>query len=359
MQLEQPILGRSQAPKSNQKASNSNNEPASRGSPKLQTNEDTYGSGRAAEGLSCRQTRGGVRLLDRSGNDVGAASFSRRLARIAFGVLVLLVCATIKLEQYNNGNKRTPAARYLLARADKAPVKLSRCSIQRDAQMDTCAAKMSFLGDHSFRIPKDLKAMGPFCNDLKESIPCIQSYLKECVSTSLPRQIVGGVLKRSRNQASLICSTESGKRNFMQKMDCLKPIDSISKFHNFMDASVARFEFIATQEVGSDDKLIALCCSYAIFQRELDITMARACGKDDNTTREFIRKVASVAVGEFYQVICEGFRTVDECRASDKTSKIIDRLEQVTTSVKENRKRPNSKSLVPVLLQILNAASKD
>lgn len=276
------------------------------------------------------------------------------------GVLVALACATMQqLEDAANNGQHRRSAIVQAVQADKVPIKqqLSRCSAQRDAQLEMCANKMSFLGDHSFTIPKDLNEMKPFCKNLKDSIPCIQNYLKDCVQASFTKQVVGGVLRRARHQSSLVCSTDSGKRDFMDRMNCLTSTESIAKFHTFMDTGVARFEHIATDQVSADEKLMGLCCSYAIFQRELDSTMAQACRAGDRSSRDFIRKIATASVGEFYTLICEGLRTVDDCRESEKTRKLMQRLEDITANVKAKRLRPTSKSLVPVLLPILSAAT--
>lgn len=230
----------------------------------------------------------------------------------------------------------------------------SKCSAERDRQMDTCAAKMGFLGDHSFVVPKDLNGMGKFCAELKDSIGCIQSYSRECLQ-GFTRQLLSGLLRRGKQQYNSICDSNNTKRQFMKRMSCLTD-DKIQTFHSTMDASIARFEFISSK-VKSDLRLPALCCSFQIFSRDTETTLDKLCGKPvdrKTSTQEFVQKIVGGTTGEFLGLICENLRSIDECKVSVKTSQSMMELEDVTSSVASGKLRPKNKSLIPVLIEVLD-----
>lgn len=240
----------------------------------------------------------------------------------------------------------------------------SKCPKERDLEMDLCASRMGFLGDHSFVVPKNLTSMTTFCDTLKSSIGCIQNYSRECLQ-GFTRQLLTSLLKRGKQQYSLICLEEASRREFQRKMSCLTD-DKIDQFHLCMDASIARFEHIAGQ-VRSANRLPALCCSYQIFNKDVDETLSRLCpanvgrrqggpsgGGGQSETNQFVRKVVGGTAGEFFSLVCDNHRSLDECRASDKTRDSLKKLEQVTKQVRAGKVRPKSKSLIPVLLEILD-----
>lgn len=270
-------------------------------------------------------------------------------------LLLVVVCATIQLDKTADLFIRTGAGVAEAAGGGAGTAYTSKCPAERDRQMDACAVRMSFLGDHSFRIPANVNAMQSFCADLRDSIQCIQSYVKDCVQ-GFTRQIVGGIMKRGKQQYSSICSSDSNKKNFLNKMSCLNG-NKIGKFHSVMDASVARFEHIDSDQVKPDDKLLALCCSYQVCQRDVDTTMYKVCGSRDHSTKDFIKKIANSAGGEFYNLICEGHRSIDECRASDKTAQALAQFEDITAKVHDNKLSPKAKSMIPVLMRILSKST--
>lgn len=232
----------------------------------------------------------------------------------------------------------------------------SKCSPARDQQMDLCASRMGFLGDHSFRVPKNVSAMGPFCDDLKSNIACLQSYMRDCMQ-GFTKQILTGILKRGKQQHSTLCRDDATKRDFLNKMGCLTD-DKIGQFHLCMDASISRFEYIRSS-VKQENRLPGLCCSYQLFNEDIDETVGRLCpaniaGNTNNKIDEFIHKIAGGTAGEFYHLICDGLRSLEECRANDKTRDSLKKFQQITRQVKEGKTRPKAKSLIPVLLDILD-----
>lgn len=212
---------------------------------------------------------------------------------------------------------------------------------------------MGFLGDHSFFVPKNVTAMGPFCQNLKDSIGCIQAYSRDCLQ-GFTRQLLASLLKRGKQQHGLICQDESSKLDFMDKMSCLTD-DKIGQFHACMDGSIARFEFIRDR-VRPERRLPSICCSYQIFYRDVDDTLDRVCRRAGagDAANKFIHKIVGMTAGEFMSLVCDGHRSLDECRASDKTKDSLRQLEQVTKQVKQGKLAPKSKSLIPVLLDILD-----
>lgn len=236
----------------------------------------------------------------------------------------------------------------------------TRCSADREYQMDECALKMGFFGDHAFRVPKNSTAMAGFCSTLKDSIGCIQAYSRDCLQ-GFTKQLLTSLLKRGKQQYSLICRDNESKKDFINKMSCLTD-DKIEQFHLNMDASIGRFEFIASDKVKSDARLPSMCCSYQIFNRDLDNSLSRICGKPANrkgSTNEYIQKIVGGTAGEFFGLICDNHRSIEECRASKKTNTVVPRLEDVTTKVIQGKLRTKNKSLIPVLLEILDTSSTD
>lgn len=233
----------------------------------------------------------------------------------------------------------------------------SKCSQARDQQMDLCASRMGFLGDHSFKVPKNVSAAGPFCDDLKNNIACLQSYMRDCVQ-GFTKQILTGILKRGKQQHSSLCRDDASKRDFINKMSCLTD-DKIGQFYLTMDASVARFEYIRSG-LKQEHRLPGLCCSYQLFNEDVDETLARLCPANSRATSssnkidEFIHKIAGGTAGEFYRLICDGLSSLEECRASNKTRDALKKFQLITRQVKEGKTKPKAKSLIPVLLDILD-----
>lgn len=229
----------------------------------------------------------------------------------------------------------------------------SKCPSSRELEMDKCAASMGFLGDHSFVVPKNESAMSAFCSKLKDSIGCIQSYSRDCLQ-GLTKQILTGLLKRGKHQYQSICQTETARNEFRTKLGCMSD-DKIGQFHECMDASIARFEFIRDQ-VRPDHKLPALCCSYQLFFVDTVETLNSICGAA-NEAIEFVLKLVTGTTGEFLQLVCEGHRSMDDCKRSDKTKEPLRKLDQVTKLAKIGKLEPRAKSLIPPLLEILDASN--
>lgn len=234
-----------------------------------------------------------------------------------------------------------------------------KCAPERELQMDACAVKLGFLGDRSFVVPKNLTAAAQFCSELKNAIQCVQSYSRDCLS-GFTRQLLTSLLKRGKQQHSFVCHDERAQLNMMRKMACITDAQ-IGQLHACMDGSVARFDYINSNKVSADNKLQSLCCSYHIFNREVESTLDRICTKPvqrSGSTHEFVERVVSGTAGEFMGLICDQFRSMDECRNSRKTANQLAKMEEITKLVNEGKLRSKNKSLVPVLLEILDSSAQ-
>lgn len=235
----------------------------------------------------------------------------------------------------------------------EALARKSKCTPTRDQEMDTCAAHMGFLGDHQFQVPQNASSMEAFCSQLKDSIACLQAYSRDCLQ-GFSKQILGGLLKRGKQQYQSFCGSEKSRLDFRQQMSCLNAPDKMQQFHSCMDASIVRFEFIRSKEVASDNRLSTLCCSYQVYFADITSTLDRLCGSANNSAKSFVQKITSGTTNDFLHLICDNHRTMEECRASDKTSQVVDKLEQLTRAAKLGQIKPKSKSLIPPLLDILD-----
>lgn len=250
----------------------------------------------------------------------------------------------------------------LFAPSALAAGKISKCPAERDQEMDVCAAKLGFLGDHAFKAPTDLNDTVAYCSNLKASLACLQSYARDCLQ-GITKQVMVSILRRGRQQHSQLCQTDEHKREFIRKMTCLRG-SNIDQYHSRMDGSIARFEFIL-EKVPTDSKFVSLCCSYLIFDRDLSETLNRICPvpakpaaasgpkSDREASREFISKVVSSSAGEYYAMFCDSYQSLDECRNSPKTAGPLKGLEETTTKAYQGKVRPKSKSLVPIMLAII------
>ena len=249
----------------------------------------------------------------------------------------------------------------------------AKCPPERHAEMDSCAAKMGFLGDHSFTVPKNLTAIEPFCRNVKSSIECLQRYSRDCLE-GLTKQLLQALLKRGKHVYSSICQSNSSRQEFVNKLSCLTD-DKIEQFHKTMDGSIVRFELIRSAAIETQAKLPALCCSYAIFNRDLDEVVTKICGKRAAKptrgtaaaaaasgaeasagaldTHEYLESLVGGTAGEFFSLICESHRSLKDCQQSTKTRDSLNLLEQATRNARAGKTKPQSKSLVPVLLDIL------
>lgn len=238
-----------------------------------------------------------------------------------------------------------------------------KCPASRTAEMDACAARMGFLGDHAFVVPKNATAMSSFCDQLKESIACLQKYTRDCLS-GFTRQLMTSLMKRGKNQYTAICAADDNRQEFMRKMACLSD-DKIHEFHTCMDASIVRFEHIASSRVRTDQKLPSLCCSYQIFNRDLDNVLDKLCGKPSGSnikpkttsSKEYVQRIVGGTAGEFFALICEGHKSMGECRASSKTKQTLPKMEDLTSKTNAGKLAPTNKSLIPVLLTILDSTA--
>lgn len=234
----------------------------------------------------------------------------------------------------------------------------SRCPAEREDQMDQCASKIGFLGDHSFVVPKNVTAMEEYCGHLKDSIGCLQAYSRDCLQ-GFSKQLFTSLLRRGKQQYSLMCRDDQARKDFINKMSCLVD-EKIGQFHSIMDASISRFEYIASDNVRSDSRLVSMCCSYHIFLRDVGNSLDKICGKPAQrrgSINEFIYKIVSGTAGEFFGLICDNHNSLDECRTSKKTNQVVGKLEEVTAKVYQGRISPKGKSLIPVMLRILNDSS--
>ena len=233
----------------------------------------------------------------------------------------------------------------------------AKCPPARHEQMDNCAAHMGFLGDHSFRVPKNTSSMSTICGQLKESIQCIQSYSRDCLQ-GFTRQILMSLLKRGKQQYNLVCQDEKARSNLIDRMSCLAE-DKMERVHSCMDASLMRYEFIRSN-VSAQSRIPSLCCSHHIFERDLEATLERECGKRSsksaNGVQEFFHKLVGGTTGEFYQLMCDRHHSMAECRASERTRDWLRKLEQVTKEAKAGKLKARSKSLIPPLLEILESS---
>lgn len=236
--------------------------------------------------------------------------------------------------------------------AEAGPNRKSNCPAEREAQMDLCAASLVFIGDHSFRTPKNSNDSERFCSKSKSTISCIQSYSRECLQ-GFTKQIVTTLMKRGKQQSSSLCSQE-GRRTFRKKLSCVTD-DKIEQLHRLGDATIVRFEYISSK-VKHDDKLPSVCCSTLIFNRDLEITLNNICGQSTTSTHDYIRKLVSETTSETLNLICENFRSFEDCRKSSKTSGVLKILEEESRKVAEGKLKPKSKSILPVLLQILDSS---
>lgn len=146
----------------------------------------------------------------------------------------------------------------------------------------------------------------------------------------------------------------------MQKMACLVD-DKIDQFHRCMDGSVARYEYIASKYVQQDDKIVSICCSGQIFQRELQDTVGRICHEtpdsngieNTNGTSVYLHQVVSSTMGSFTNLVCDGYQSYQDCKKSPRMTQVLPKLEEVTNQIRQNKLQPKAKSLISVLLVIL------
>lgn len=222
--------------------------------------------------------------------------------------------------------------------------------------MDDCASRMGFFGDPAFKVPKNQTSSQQFCQQLKDSIACIQAYSRDCLK-GFSRQLMTSLLKRGKQQQSLICQDANAREDFRKRMACIVD-DKIDQLHDTIAASIARYEHIASDKVNPDTRLPGVCCSYQIFSKDLDSTLDKICGKPTrkNNAHEFVHKLVGGTTGEFLGLICDGHRSLAECKSSAKTSSYLGQLEEITQRVKQGELRPRHKSLVPVLLEILDGS---
>lgn len=231
----------------------------------------------------------------------------------------------------------------------------SKCPPAREQQMDLDASRMGFLGDHSFRVPQNLTAMSGFCLQLRDSVAGIGTYSRECLQ-GFTRQLFTSLLKRGKQQQASLCSSDASKTDFLNKLSCLSDETKIGQFHRVMDASLARYDHIKSSAVKSEFRLPTLCCSYQIFLKDLDETLNRICGTKQEANR-FIKKLVTSTTGEFLNLICDDHKSIEECRASAKTRDSLRQLLEVSKRVKAGHLTPQSKSLLPPLLEILDSTT--
>lgn len=236
--------------------------------------------------------------------------------------------------------------------------RVKRCSAEREREMDSCAAKLNFLGDHSFKVPKDNNSMEAFCSSTKDALNCLQGYSKDCL-IGFTRQLFFSMMKKAKQQVNGICGTGDARKVFMTKMSCITD-NKMKQFYYKLDASIARFEYI-DEKVRQDSKIPVLCCSYLIFVRDIESTIGNVCGKPNgkpNSSFDYINKLAVEAASEFSTMMCDTYRSFDDCKRSDKTSSSLDKLEEVSKKVEAGKLAPKAKSLLPILLDILDSSPK-
>ena len=236
--------------------------------------------------------------------------------------------------------------------ADEQPAK--KCSEERHQEMDRCASSLGFLGDRSFIMPKNVSQMNGFCSTLTKSLKCIQLYARECLS-SFPRQVLLTVTRNGRKQYNQLCATEKSKQEFMDKLTCLAPAN-LEQLHQCMDGSIARFEYVANR-VEPDNRISAICCSYQIFKRDIQETVDETCSSypNVNQTAHYLHEIISTTTGELIDLVCNNFKTFEECKAKPKMALLVSTFTDITTKTKKNQIKPKAKSLISLFVGILNS----
>ena len=225
-----------------------------------------------------------------------------------------------------------------------------KCGPARIAELDNAAARMGFLGDHSFRVPKTGPTMEKFCAQLNSSISAMQSFSRECLQ-GLTKQVITSLLKRGKHQNNAICHTQAARDEFVNKMSCLSD-EKIMNFHPLMDSSTARMEFIRGSVKG-EQSLPALCCSYQLFFAEAHEVIGRLCGSNADYGENLIVDTVS----DFLQLVCDSHSSLEQCRTSNKSKETLKKLENVTKLAKAGKIKNKTKSLVPPLIEILDSAN--
>lgn len=229
-----------------------------------------------------------------------------------------------------------------------------KCGPERHLEMDKCASNLGFLGDRTFIMPKNVSQMNGFCGVLTKSLKCIQTYARECLS-SFPRQVLLTVTRNGRKQYNQLCENDSSKQEFVDKLVCLEP-DNLEQLHQCMDGSIARFEYVANQ-VESDNRISAICCSYQIFRRDIDETVQKTCSNYPriNQTAQYLHEIISTTTGELIELVCGSYKTFEECKSKPRMANLVSTFTEITSKTKTKLIKPRAKSLISLFVNILNS----
>lgn len=227
------------------------------------------------------------------------------------------------------------------------------CSNERHIEMDKCASSLGFLGDRTFVMPKNVSQMNGFCTTLTKSLRCIQNYARECLS-SFPRQVLLTVTRNGRKQYSQLCENDATKQEFIEKLACLEA-ENLEQLHQCMDGSIARFEYVANQ-VESDNRISAICCSYQIFRRDIQDTMEKTCsGPKVNQTAQYLHEIISTTTGELIELVCGSYKSFEDCKAKPKMANLVSTFTEITLKTKKKQIKPKARSLISLFVNILNS----
>lgn len=274
---------------------------------------------------------------------------------VALALLTLYNCDTILALQSNAGGAGNGGLSLLSSLGDeggKEPAK--KCDQERHIEMDRCASNLGFLGDRGFVMPKNVTQMNGFCVTLTKSLKCIQNYARECLS-AFPRQVLLTVTRNGRKQYNQLCANDETKREFIERLTCLAP-ENLEQLHLCMDGSIARFEYVANR-VESDNRISAICCSYQIFQRDIQETVEKACGafSNVNQTATYLHEIISTTTGELIDLVCGSYKSFEDCKAKPKMANLVSTFTEITTKTKEKLIQPKAKSLISLFVSILNS----
>lgn len=231
---------------------------------------------------------------------------------------------------------------------------LKKCSEERHIEMDKCASNLGFLGDRTFVMPKNVTQMSGFCGTLTKSLRCIQNYARECLS-SFPRQVLLTVTRNGRKQYSQLCENDQTKQEFIDKLACLDS-KNLEQLHQCMDGSIARFEYVANQ-VETDTRISAICCSYQIFRRDIQETVEKTCvgSADVNQTAHYLHEIISTTTGELIELVCGSYKTFEDCKAKPKMANLVTTFTEITIKTKKKQIKPRARSLISLFVNILNS----
>lgn len=221
-------------------------------------------------------------------------------------------------------------------------------------QLDACSVGLGFVGNHSFKVPKDIRQMTNYCENLRESLNCIQRFARKCLS-GLPRQALNSMMRLGKQHSAALCADDKHKSYFVDSLLCLED-SKLEQFYRCMDSSLARLEYISSKNVTTSAKFPVFCCSHHVFQHHIEKTMREICSgqsvqKQDNAIK-LINDAILGTTGEFLQLVCGDYKTYQDCKKSAKVRDYVTELESVTSRVAKGLLKPSNSSLSTLTLQI-------